>query len=112
MGKGANLGEFEEIVLLAVARLDGDGHGAAIHAEILDATGRDVSIPAVYVTLSRLEEKGYVVTGVELSGPDRSGRARKTFALTDSAVVELQNARRVQARLWEGLDFDPLTAGE
>ncbi|MEQ9401509.1 MAG: PadR family transcriptional regulator [Longimicrobiales bacterium] len=112
MGKGANLGEFEEIVLLAVARLDGDGHGAAIHAEILDATGRDASIPAVYVTLSRLEDKGLVTTGVELAGPGRGGRPRKTFALTEAAVRELQEARRVQARLWEGLDFDPLAAGE
>jgi len=73
MGKGANLGEFEEIVLLAVGRLDGNGHGASIHEEILAATNRDVSIAAVYVTLSRLEGKGYVRTGAELAGP-RAGR--------------------------------------
>lgn len=112
MGKGENLGEFEEIVLLAVARLKGDGYGAAIHEEILEATDRDVSIAAVYVTLSRLDEKGYVSTGVELAGEDRGGRPRKTFALTDAGIAELRRSRLVQARLWEGLPFDPLTAEE
>jgi len=111
MGKGANLGEFEEIVLLAVGRLDGNGHGASIHEEILAATNRDVSIAAVYVTLSRLEGKGYVRTGAELAGPERGGRPRKTFALTRAGIRELQENRRVHARLWEGLDFDPLATG-
>jgi DNA-binding PadR family transcriptional regulator len=110
MGKGSHLGEFEEIVLLAVGRLEGRGYGASIHEEILDTTDRDVSIAAVYVTLSRLDEKGYVSTAVELGGEDRGGRPRKTFALTDAGIAELQHSRLVQARLWEGLPFDPLAA--
>ncbi len=110
MGKGRHLGEFEEIVLLAVARLTGDGHGASIHEEILETTGRDVSIAAVYVTLSRLDEKGYLETGVELAGEERGGRPRKTFALTDAGIAELQRSRMIQARLWNGLSFDPLAA--
>lgn len=110
MGKGQHLGEFEEIVLLAVARLEGEGHGAAIHEEILDATDRDASIAAVYVTLSRLQEKGYVDARSELAGEDRGGRPRKVFTVTDSAVTELRKSRLVQARLWKGLDFDPLAA--
>jgi len=108
MGKGTHLGEFEEIVMLAVARAGADGHGAAIHEKILDATARDVSIPAVYVTLSRLEKKGFVSSGVLLSGADRGGRPRKVFAVTEAGVRELQASRLVQARLWEGLSFDPL----
>lgn len=111
MGKGKHLGEFEEIVLLAVARLEGEGHGAAIHEEILHATDRDVSIAAVYVTLSRLQEKEFVAARSELAGEDRGGRPRKVFAVTDAAVAELRKSRLIQARLWEGLEFDPLTAG-
>lgn len=109
MGKGENLGEFEEIVLLAVGQLEGDGYGASIHQEILDATERDVSIASVYVTLSRLADKGYVDTGLAMGGEDRGGRPRKTFALTDAGIDELRRSRMVQARLWEGLPFDPLT---
>ena len=112
MGKGAHLGEFEEIVLLAVARHAAAGHGAAIHEEILTTTGRDVSIPAVYVTLSRLEKKGYVATSVDAGDEARGGRPRKLFALTELAVRELREARLVHARLWDGLAFDPLASGE
>ncbi len=60
MGKGDHLGEFEYVVMLAVARLKSDAYGVGIHSEIQRTTGRDVSIPAVYVTLTRLEEKGYL----------------------------------------------------
>ena len=112
MGKGKHLGEFEEIVLLAVAGLAGDAHGAAIHEQILDATGRDVSIASVYVTLSRLQKKGYVTAAVDLDGHARGGRPRKIFAITDVAVRELSASRVAYARLWAGLDFDPVAPGE
>jgi len=112
MGKGKHLGEFEEIVLLAVAGLAGAAHGAAIHEQILDATGRDVSIPSVYVTLSRLQRKGFVTASVDLDGERRGGRPRKVFTITDVAVRELSASRLAHARLWAGLDFDPVASGE
>lgn len=111
MGRGANLGEFEAMVMLAVGRRGGDGHGAAVHEEILAATHRDVSIASVYVTLSRLESKGYVRASVAPAGPDRGGRPRKVFALTSAGIEELQEARRVQDRLWDGLPFEPRGEG-
>ncbi|NIP81853.1 MAG: PadR family transcriptional regulator, partial [Gemmatimonadetes bacterium] len=52
-------GEFELVVLLAVARLGAGAYGASIHAEIQATAGRDVSIPAVYVTLKRMDRKGW-----------------------------------------------------
>ena len=110
MTKGVHLGEFEEIVLLATAR--SDGYGAAIHAEILETTARDVSIPAVYVTLTRLEKKGLVSSSVELAGEERGGRPRKVFAVSPAGVRQLQAVRLLKARLWEGLAFDPLGAEE
>ena len=106
--KGAHLGEFEEIVLLAAAR--SDGYGSAIHGEILETTSRDVSIPSVYVTLSRLEKKGLVRSAVGLSGDHGEGRPIKVFTLTEEGVRRLQASRRLKARLWEGLSFDPLAA--
>lgn len=108
MGRGANLGEFEELVLLAAARLGGDGHGAGIHEEILREADRDVSIPAVYVTLSRLEGKGYVQAGVAAPTEGRGGRPRKIFAVTPAGVRELQEVRLRRHRMWQGLPFDPV----
>lgn len=110
MTKGAHLGEFEEIVLLAAAR--SDGYGSAIHGEILATTTRDVSIPSVYVTLTRLEKKGLVESSVAISGGDRGGRPIKVFTVTEAGVRQLQASRMVKARLWEGLEFDPLAAEE
>lgn len=112
MGKGAHLGEFEELVLLAVAGLTEGAHGAAIHQAILEASGRDVSLPSVYVTLSRLEKKGHVTAAVEIGGDERGGRPRKTFRLTDSAVTEVTAARRMRDRLWSDIEFGPARAGD
>ena len=108
MGKGQHLGEFEQVVMLAVARPDGGGHGAGIHKEILNATGRDVSISSVYVTLNRLETKGYLTAAVELGDEGRGGRPRKSYQLTPTGIEQLRAARLEADRLWSGLPFDPL----
>jgi DNA-binding PadR family transcriptional regulator len=62
MTRGDYLGEFELVVMLALARLDEAAYGMSIYDEILATTGRDVSIQAVYVTLNRLEKKGHVTS--------------------------------------------------
>lgn len=110
MGKGEHLGEFEEVVLLAVGRLGAGGHGASIHEQILEATARDVTVASVYVTLNRLERKGLVNADVALAGEHRGGRPRKLYELTRAGIRELQASRLVRSRLWEGLSFDPLGA--
>ena len=111
MGKGTHMGEFEELILLAVAGLADQGHGAAIHEAILAATGRDVSVPAVYVTLARLEKKGLVSSPVGSGGEERGGRPRKLFAVTDRAIAELKAARRSRDLLWSDIDFGPIPTG-
>lgn len=112
MGKGEHLGEFETILLLAVAGLPGEASGAAIHERILESTGRDVSLASVYVTLSRLEKKGLVSTEVDTAHADRGGRLRKLFSPTDTAVRALRETRRAHDRLWSRVDFDPSDAPE
>jgi DNA-binding PadR family transcriptional regulator len=103
MARGDYLGELEQVVMLALARLEGDAYGMSIRREIERRAGRSVAIGAVYSTLERLEEKGYVRT-VE-KGPEagRDGRARRFFELTRSGVDALQAAADLHARLWSGL---------
>src|SRR6266851_4539058 len=60
MAKGDFLGEFEQIILLAVLRLADDAYGMEVRREIEARAGRDASIGAVYATLDRLEAKGLV----------------------------------------------------
>ncbi len=101
MGRGY-LGEFELVVLLALARLGSEAYGASIHKEILSATGRDVSIPAVYVTLKRMEKKGLVVC--RLVSRDGSARATRNYRMLPAAEEAIDRSRALLERLWAGMD--------
>jgi PadR family transcriptional regulator PadR len=94
------LGEFEQIVLLAVARLgNDDAYGMRIRREIEDRAGRSAAIGAVYATLDRLQSKGYL----RARDDDAGGRARRFFAITPGGIDALEAARDLQARMWSGL---------
>lgn len=101
------LGEFEQVVMLALGRLPDGGYGAEIHGEILDATGRDVSIPSVYVTLKRLERKAYVSS--RTVRPEGGGRAVRVYTLASSGMEALHRSRDLFERLW---DSPRLRSGE
>src|SRR3712207_1053215 len=77
--KASVLGDFEQLVLLGVLRLEvqDSAYGAAIRQEIHARSGRDVSINAVYTTLDRLENKGFLKSWVGEPTPQRGGRRRK-----------------------------------
>lgn len=100
MGSRDYLGEFELVVLLALTRLGSGAYGASIHAEILERTGRDVSIPSVYVTLKRMEKKGLVASSVGDSDADRPTR---NYRLTDEGRAAISRSRALFQRLWEGI---------
>ena len=82
MTKKLFLQEFELLVLLAILRLCPDAYGAAIARELEETAERGVSIGALYATLSRLVDKGYLVQHVSDPLPVKGGRARKHYALT------------------------------
>ena len=111
MGARNYLGEFEQVVLLALTRLDRAAYGASIHQEILDATGRDVSIPAVYVTLKRLEKKGLVRSSIGEAAGD-TGRPTKNYTLLPEGEQALLRSRRLIDRLWAGSSLRPRAEGE
>ncbi len=96
------LGEFELVVLLALARLADGAYGASIHREILDATGRDVSIPAVYVTLKRMERKGLVASRMQPS--EDGGRSTRNYRLLPEGEEAMARSRSILERLWDGID--------
>jgi PadR family transcriptional regulator PadR len=85
------LGEFEQLVLFAVLRLE-DASGIAIHDEIEARTGRDVSPGAIYTTLGRLEERGLVTSEILPSEPARVGRPRKHYTLRPRGARALREA--------------------
>ena len=98
------LGEFEQMVLLAIARLGGEAYGIPIVEEIEGRTGRSVARAAVYITLRRLEEKGFVSSWMSDPTPERGGKARRYVKLEPKGARALRDARTVSERMWHGLD--------
>jgi DNA-binding PadR family transcriptional regulator len=105
MGRGGYLGEFEQVVLLAVARLGHEAYGMRIRAEIEQRAGRSASIGAVYATLERLVAKGHVRETDVPGGAERSGLAKRFYAVTAAGRTALEEARDLQARMWAGLKW-------
>ena len=107
MGKGEYLGEFELVVLIAVARLGSEAYGMTVYEEIVATTGREMSVPAVYVTLTRLEQKGYVSSRKGDPNVERGGRPKKFYRLESAGVSALKQSRLMLDRLWDGVDLEP-----
>ena len=103
MGKGDYLGEFEHIMLLAVLRLRGNAYGMTVRREIQERIGRDVSIGAVYATLDRLCDKGYVSSRLGDPTPERGGRAKRYFTVEASGETAIHQSRFILDRMWDGL---------
>jgi DNA-binding PadR family transcriptional regulator len=100
----ASLGEFEHVVLLAVLRLGAEAYAVPILDEIERCTGRSISRGSVYITLDRLETKGYLRSRLADPTPERGGRAKRYYALRPRAVAALRDSRRALVALWRGLD--------
>jgi PadR family transcriptional regulator, regulatory protein PadR len=98
------LGEFEQLVLIAVLRLQEDAYGASVRREIEARTGRRLSISAVYTTLERLEQKGCVRCWIGGPTPQRGGRRRKHFELLPLGARALKAAYRAYAGMTAGLE--------
>jgi PadR family transcriptional regulator, regulatory protein PadR len=107
MGRDGYLGEFEQVVLLAVARLGDEAYGMRVRQEIEARAGRRASIGAVYATLERLVTKGLARETETPGGEERSGLARRFFTLTPDGVAALEEARDLQSRMWAGLKLRP-----
>ncbi len=98
------LGEFEQLVLLALVRLGNGAYGASMLREIRERTQRDVPIGSVYVTLTRLEKKKMVVSYVGSPSPERGGRRRKHYILNDPGQRALGRAYRAIKAMSHGLE--------
>jgi DNA-binding PadR family transcriptional regulator len=98
------LGDFEQLVLLGVLRLDDGAYGAAIRQEIHERSGRDVSINAVYTTLDRLESKGLLRSWVGEPTAQRGGRRRKFYALRPTGLAALRLAYHAFRSMADGLE--------
>src|SRR5476651_1364013 len=93
------LGELEQLVLLATLRLDNDGYAVSIRDEIRDRTGIDLARASVYVTLDRLDRKGYVASWFAAPTSERGGKAKRCFRVTPTGRRALATAEAAVSRM-------------
>ncbi|HTS35521.1 MAG TPA: PadR family transcriptional regulator [Candidatus Solibacter sp.] len=99
------LGEFEQVVLLAILRLGETAYGVTVRAEIVACTGRAPTPGALYTTLDRMEDKGLIQSHLGDSTPQRGGRAKRYVKVTKKGRYALIEAQRQYQSLLRGLDL-------
>jgi PadR family transcriptional regulator, regulatory protein PadR len=99
------LGEFEQLILLALARLGEDAYGVTIRATLVERTKRKPSLGAIYSTLRRMEEKGLVRSFQGQPEAVRGGRAKKHVALTARGRAALRESHAAVVRMAEGVSL-------
>jgi len=94
------LSKTEEMILLAVLKLDGEAYGVTIRKYLAEATGMKFSIGGIYVPLDRLVRKGYLEARQGDPTPERGGMSKRFFTVTRAGNEALAKAKEVQVRLW------------
>ena len=102
MSKGDYVGEFEQLVMLAVVLLGRTAYGMTIRRQIEERTSRDVSIGSIYAALERLERKGLVHSWEGEATPERGGRAKRYVELTAAGKQALTITDEAYMRMRQG----------
>jgi PadR family transcriptional regulator PadR len=103
MGQRDHLGEFEQLVLLAILRLRDDAYGMRIRRELEERAGRATSIGALYLTLERLEQKGFVESKLDDATQERGGRPKRFFTVNPAGREMLRDSLKAVRSLAQGL---------
>ncbi len=97
-----SVGQFEQLVLTAVLALREDAYGVTIHAKVSELGGsKKASLGAVYITLDRLEDKGFVSSWLSEPTPERGGRSKRLYRLEALGERALRESAATAKRVWE-----------
>jgi PadR family transcriptional regulator PadR len=104
MAKHDSIGQFEQLVLTAVLNLRENAYGVTIHAKVAElARPKAVSLGAVYVTLDRLEDKGFVSSWLSEPVAERGGRAKRCYRMEALGERALQESAVTAQRIFDSL---------
>lgn len=104
MPKSAFLGEWEQLVLLAIVRQPDGAYVIGLRAALATIMSRTPSRGALYQTLDRLEDKGYVRAIEEAPSIERGGHPRRRFLVTKAGIAALRAQRKALLHLWKGVE--------
>lgn len=99
------LGEFEQMVMLAILKLGDQAYGVSIRELLVTAIERDVSVGALYTTLERLEKKGLLTSSIGEAVAERGGRAKKFYLVSGQGKQALYRSKNALETLWRGIQF-------
>ena len=100
----AYLGEFEQLLLLAVLRLTSEAYALDIARELDVRAGRSVSRGALYTSLDRLEDKGLLRWKTAPGTQARNGIPRRLYTVTPAGLTALRASLQTLLRMWRGLE--------
>ncbi|MGE0352015.1 MAG: PadR family transcriptional regulator [Gemmatimonadales bacterium] len=103
-GSDPYLGEFEQLVLLALLQLGGEAYGVRVRQDLERRAGRRVSLGTVYTTLNRLEAKGLIRSRIGDPTPERGGRRKKHYVVVSAGRRALRVSLTALRRMTRGLD--------
>ena len=103
MRENLYLGELDLMLLLTILHLGEEAYGVLLSRELALRRGREVSIGGVYAALDRLEIKGLVRSSLGESTPERGGRAKRYFHVTEQGLRSVYETRSVLSQLWKSL---------
>ena len=92
MKSADGLGELEQLLLIAVLRLKQDAYAVSVRDEVEKRIGRSLSRGTVYVTLERLERKGYLNSKLGSPTPERGGKSKRMFTIRATGIKALQKS--------------------
>lgn len=99
--KNKGLGEFEELVLLAVCILEGEAYGVSVKKEVEKHSGRSILLGAVHITLYRLQDKGFLQSEMGGNSEKRGDRRKRLFTITDIGMRQLRASQEVRNKMWK-----------
>jgi PadR family transcriptional regulator, regulatory protein PadR len=98
-----SLGQLELKLLLAVLQCGNNAYGLQIQEELKDKTGKELVVGAIYTTMARLEERGFVESHLGDERSDRLGRPRRYFTVTGEGIRAIKSEQNELRRLTSGL---------
>ena len=105
-----NLGEFELLILLAIAQLRDNAYGVTIRDLLESETSRTVTMGGIYKTLGRLEGKGLIEVSIAPPTGERGGRRKKLYCPTSTGVTAMRTSLADLSRLTRGLKYGSVRA--
>lgn len=101
--KRTGIGEFEELVLLAICVLNNEAYSIAIKDEVEMRTQRNLNISAIQTTLYRMEDKGLVTSEFGEANSTRGGKRKRMFSVSAFGLKSLSEIKELRANLWQDI---------